>query len=330
MDMIVSYASYDTLLAMRVTNRYFRDSVGMVLLDHAIARHWDWDNDAGYFLGNSEIFLTKREFRRLPDVRFNDCALNSIRVLDLHNAVQERLTYGIELCWFEELHPQWLRTRGSTFFKLDICDATATVHVHFLHDPLSTRYPTDVIETHLPGEVTKVVINVEPDCIDLADNPGRHLHIVGEAAPQLKDLVFINKPHSIGTTIGTTSRRCIAAHRPGHKIQGTLVKLFVSVTTQYWNVAACKVTLVGFPLECLSPELFGSNLPGTQQQMDGFLGDFKEMLYESYVAYVAAHPRPRAVSVVVVEQCIERIEIIDHETYRCRVGEEAYRLETVW
>jgi len=31
-----------------------------------------------------------------------------------------------------------------------------------------------------------------------------------------------------------------------------------------------------------------------------------------------------------LDEFIDQLEIIDHDTYRRRVGEEAYRLETVW
>jgi len=95
------------------------------------------------------------------------------------------------------------------------------------------------------------------------------------------------------------------------------------VATQYWTAAACKLTLVGFPLECIAPKLFADSLPPSKEEVRL---EFNKLISEIY----ADKRRFSVFSVADIEKCIEQTEILDHDTYRRRVGEEAYRLQTVW
>jgi len=333
MDLIVTYASWETLLAMRATSTYFKNRLERVFSDHIIVQHCEWNvGDGGR--GVREAFVTKREYRRLPDMEEDDAyALGDIRVLDLNVPVDERLADAINNCFIDLLDATWVRTRGNTWFQFEPLHVSSKVHVHFLLDASSSRDIPYGIETSLPLGTGKVVINLEHDCVDLIVNPALQLRIAAwKKTRRLQSLVFLSKPDLATAETGTVTscghKRCLAVDHSHPKFQKNLTEFIGLIAANYWTAALCRVTLVGFPLKCIAPKLFVDDgvtaLPPSKEDV---LSHLKEGLCEMYSA---ANLDSNLISSTDIGTCIEQTEIIDHETYRRRVGEEAYRLETVW
>ena len=331
--MILSYAPYEALLVLRVTSREFNDRVQRLFMDHIIVQNW-------YFSGPEELsergaFLTKHELRQLPDLLCDDRALDTIRVLDLNAMTFNGLADAVNCGFIGPLSPTWLRTRGDPWFGFADDHVSATFHVHFL---LAAPYRSwhRFGQTYLPREVVKTVINFESDCLDLADAGSPRIRVsrrirVAKESLKVKHLVFIRNPRTpvTSTTLTDSSRlKCVASNHSKRWPQATLATFVGAVARQYWwNGAPCHVTLVGFPLECIAPELFADNVglpPSTEDVRISCIQKICDM-YDNWDRRVS----PFA-SVAEVKKRLEEIEIIDHETYCRRVGENVYRLETVW
>jgi len=316
-DMILRCAAYRSLLALRAASKAFKTCVDALLIDHVMVHPWEYRSRGNV----SELFLTKGELRRLPELKDGISALANIRVLDVNGALHADLSNGVN---DTPLSVKCLRTRANSWFELEYDPFETRVHIHFLLAAPSSLIPESEILTYVPRSLVRTVINVEHDCIDLVEIPGFQLFLVNAELPSAHNLVIISNPHIATTSTVSVHKRCVAGDHAPRKVERSLAQFIACVAGQYWKVSTtCKLTLVGFPLECIAPKLFADGLLPSKE-------DARLELYKVMSDIHAANPRFSPLSIDLLQKCIERTEILDHETYRRRVGEEAYRLETVW